>query len=229
MKKPLILLSGGQARDRHFLSDSLTLNKTYTAAVTAAGGLPVMALSPAEIGEYAALCDGCICSGAQIFTPEYSLITRVDNQERNLCEQQVARAFLTAGKPLLGICLGMQLLFDEGEEFGYHKGLGLIPGEVCPISGHIPEGYKIPHIGWNALTFPQQSPLFKYISEGDHVYFVHSYHAENCDSSTIATTEYGGILTAAVAKGNVFGCQFHPEKSGTVGLNILRAFSEMEG
>ena len=133
------------------------------------------------------------------------------------------------GKPLLGICLGMQMLFDKSYEYGEHKGLGLIPGEVCPISGRIPEGYKIPHIGWNALTFPQKSPLFKYISEGDHVYFVHSYHAENCDSSTIATTEYGGTLTAAVARGNVFGCQFHPEKSGAVGLNILRAFSEMEG
>ena len=132
------------------------------------------------------------------------------------------------GKPLLGICLGMQMLFDKSYEYGEHKGLGLIPGEVCPISGRIPEGYKIPHIGWNALTFPQKSPLFRYISEGDHVYFVHSYHAENCTSSTIATTEYGGTLTAAVARGNVFGCQFHPEKSGAVGLNILRAFSEME-
>ncbi|MDD6144495.1 MAG: imidazole glycerol phosphate synthase subunit HisH [bacterium] len=133
------------------------------------------------------------------------------------------------GKPLLGICLGMQMLFDKSYEYGEHKGLGLIPGEVCPISGRIPEEYKIPHIGWNALAFPQKSPLFRYISEGDHVYFVHSYHAENCTSSTIATTEYGGTLTAAVARGNVFGCQFHPEKSGTVGLNILRAFSEMEG
>ena len=133
------------------------------------------------------------------------------------------------GKPLLGICLGMQMLFDKSYEYGEHQGLGLIPGQVCPIAGRIPEGYKIPHIGWNAPTFPQQNSLFKYISEGDHVYFVHSYHAENCEASTIATTEYGGTLTAAVAKGNVFGCQFHPEKSGTVGLNILRAFSEMEG
>ena len=130
------------------------------------------------------------------------------------------------GKPLLGICLGMQMLFDKSYEYGEHDGLGLIPGSVRPIENRIPTGYKIPHIGWNALKFCQDSPLFKYIQEGDHVYFVHSYHAEDCESSIIAVSEYGAPLTAAVARDNVFGCQFHPEKSGKVGLNILRAFSE---
>lgn len=134
------------------------------------------------------------------------------------------------GKPLLGICLGMQLLLERSYEYGEHKGLGLIPGDVVPMAPVIPEGYKVPHIGWNALHFPKDkpvSPLFRYINEGDCVYFVHSYYGSNCDESVIATTEYGPELTAAVARGNVFGTQFHPEKSGTVGLNILRAFCEL--
>ena len=132
------------------------------------------------------------------------------------------------GKPLLGICLGMQLLFDVGYEYGEHKGLGLIPGEIRPIEDVIPAGLKIPHIGWNALHFKgPTSPLFRYIKEGDCVYFVHSFYGAKCDESVIATAEYGAELTAAVAGGNVFGCQFHPEKSGNVGLNILKAFCEV--
>ena len=133
-----------------------------------------------------------------------------------------------AGKPLLGICLGMQLLFDKSFEYGEHEGLGLISGEIRPISDVIPKGLKIPHIGWNALDFTKENPLFRYINDGDHVYFVHSFYGANCEDSTIATSEYGAPLTAAVAKDNVFGCQFHPEKSGKVGLNILRAFCEKE-
>ena len=133
------------------------------------------------------------------------------------------------GKPLLGIGLGMQRLFDESAEYGVHRGLGLIPGRVEPIADVIPEGLKIPHIGWNALHFPKQSPLFRYLREGDCVYFVHSYYATGCDESVIATAEYGAELTAAVQKGNVFGCQFHPEKSGKAGLAILRAFCEEGG
>lgn len=132
------------------------------------------------------------------------------------------------GKPLMGICLGMQLLFDEGLEYGCHKGLGLIPGKVISISEVIPEGLKIPHMGWNGLNFRKESPLFSKIKDGDCVYFVHSFCAVDCDEAVIATAEYGAPVTAAVQKGNVFGCQFHPEKSGTVGLNILRAFAEME-
>lgn len=132
------------------------------------------------------------------------------------------------GKPLLGVCLGMQLLFEKSYEFGEHKGLGLIRGVVAPIKPRIPDGFKVPHIGWNALKFPGgKSPLFKYIDEGEHVYFVHSFHAEECAESTIATTEYGADLTAAVAYGNVYGTQFHPEKSSAVGLRILQAFAEV--
>ena len=134
------------------------------------------------------------------------------------------------GKPLLGICLGMQLLLERSFEYGEHKGLGLIPGDVVPMAPVVPEGYKVPHIGWNALHFPKDkpvSPLFRYIKEGDCVYFVHSYYGSNCNESVIATAEYGAELTAAVACGNVYGTQFHPEKSGAVGLNILRAFCEL--
>lgn len=131
-----------------------------------------------------------------------------------------------AGKPLLGICLGMQMLFDKSFEYGEHEGLGLIPGQVRPIAEKIPADLKIPQIGWNALRFHGESPLFKYIKDGDYVYFVHSYAAMDCDDAVIADTEYGAYLTAAVANGNVFGCQFHPEKSGPVGLAILRAFVE---
>lgn len=131
------------------------------------------------------------------------------------------------GKPIMGICLGMQLLLDVGFEYGEHEGLGLIKGEIRPISDVIPKGLKIPHIGWNALHFGESKhPLFKYINEGDCVYFVHSYYGAKCKESVIATAEYGAELTAAVAKGNVMGCQFHPEKSGEVGLNILRAFCD---
>lgn len=132
-----------------------------------------------------------------------------------------------AGKPLMGICLGMQLLFDEGLEYGCHKGLGLIPGRVISISEVIPQGLKIPHMGWNGLNFQKESPLLSKIKDGDCVYFVHSFCATECDDAVIATAEYGAPVTAAVQKNNVFGCQFHPEKSGTVGLNILRAFAEV--
>ena len=132
-----------------------------------------------------------------------------------------------SGKPLMGICLGMQLLLDRSFEYGEHAGLGLIPGEVRPIAEVIPADYKIPHIGWNALRFTERkSPLFRYIKEGDCVYFVHSFYATNCAESVIATAEYGADLTAAVQRDNVCGCQFHPEKSGRVGLNILKAFCE---
>lgn len=134
------------------------------------------------------------------------------------------------GKFLLGICLGMQLLFEKSFEYGEHLGLGLIKGEIRPISEVIPKDYKIPHIGWNALSFgSKKSPLFKYLKEGDYVYFVHSFYGANCEESVIATTEYGARLTASVSNDNVFGCQFHPEKSGEVGLKILKAFCEMEG
>ena len=132
-----------------------------------------------------------------------------------------------AGKPIMGICLGMQLLFEKGYEYGVHDGLGLLKGEVVSMEGVVPADYKIPHIGWNGLIIKRENPLFRYIKDGDHVYFVHSYYAKNCGDSLLATAEYGPELTAAVAKGNIYGCQFHPEKSGNVGLNILRGFADL--
>ncbi|MBQ6504777.1 MAG: imidazole glycerol phosphate synthase subunit HisH [Flexilinea sp.] len=132
------------------------------------------------------------------------------------------------GKPLMGICLGMQLLFERSFEYGEHEGLGLLKGEIRPIAEQIPQGLKIPQMGWNGLIIKRESPLLRYTREGDFVYFVHSYSAVGCDDSLLATTEYGAELTACVGKGNVFGCQFHPEKSGNVGLNILKAFCETE-
>ncbi len=131
------------------------------------------------------------------------------------------------GKPLLGICLGMQLLFDKSYEYGEHTGLGFIPGSIRPLSEHISPDLKIPHMGWNPLHFTKPHPLFSQIEEGDSVYFVHSFYATDCLENTIATAEYGTVVTAAVAKGNIMGCQFHPEKSGNVGLKILKAFCTM--
>ena len=128
----------------------------------------------------------------------------------------------------MGICLGMQLLFEKSYEYGEHEGLGLLSGDIVPMQDKIDKNLKIPHIGWNALSIKKESPIFKYIKDGDCVYFVHSFYATNCSDSVAATTEYGAEITAAVHKDNIFGCQFHPEKSGETGLNILRAFCETE-
>ena len=130
------------------------------------------------------------------------------------------------GKDIMGICLGMQMLFERSYEYGTHAGLGLLRGEGVPMKESIPENLKVPHIGWHALDFTREHKLFKYIKNGDCVYFVHSYYASGCDGSLIATAEYGKPLTAAVALDNIMGCQFHPEKSGKVGMDILRAFCE---
>lgn len=133
------------------------------------------------------------------------------------------------GKPVLGICLGMQLLFDKSYEYGEHTGLSLIKGEIRPLSERV-QGLKIPHMGWNALQMTNEThPLFRYIKNGDAVYFVHSFCAVRCESDTIAFAEYGVPVTAAVAKENVYGFQFHPEKSGNVGLSLLKAFCETGG
>ena len=133
------------------------------------------------------------------------------------------------GKPLLGICLGMQLLFEKSFEYGEHEGLGLLQGEIRPIAERIPSGLKIPQMGWNSLRILKESPLLKFTREGEYVYFVHSYSAVNCEENLLAVTNYGTALTACVGKDNVFGCQFHPEKSGETGLRILKAFCETEG
>ena len=134
------------------------------------------------------------------------------------------------GKPILGICLGMQLLFARSFEYGEHNGLGLVRGEVRDIRTAIPAGLAVPHMGWNGLHFPQgrpRSPIFAGLEEGEHVYFVHSYAGFDCGTQCTATTEYGAELTAAVQNGNVYGTQFHPEKSGETGLKILKAFCEL--
>ena len=129
-----------------------------------------------------------------------------------------------AGKPLMGICLGMQLLFEKSYEYGEHEGLGLLRGQVVGMSGRLPAELKIPHMGWNALQLTKPAKL---LEEGSYVYFVHSFYAENCEASLAAVTDYGIPITAAVESRNIFGCQFHPEKSGNVGLMILKKFCEI--
>lgn len=132
------------------------------------------------------------------------------------------------GKPLLGICLGMQMLFEKSFEYGEHEGLGLIPGRVCSLAEDIAPGLKVPHIGWNRLDVVKDDPLFKYFGNGRHVYYVHSFYAKDCARYTLATSEYSIPVTGVVKNGNVYGAQFHPEKSGEAGLSLLRAFAEME-
>ncbi len=168
-------------------------------------------------------CDRIILPGVGAFGDAIALLKKsgLDGIIKEECKKS---------KPLLGICLGMQLLFEKSFEYGEHEGLGLIKGSVVPMEGAIPKEFKIPHIGWNSLLFPknrEKSRLFKYISEGSYVYFVHSYFGTDCKESVSALTEYGAELTAAVERKNVFGVQFHPEKSGDVGLNILKGFCEL--
>lgn len=169
--------------------------------------------------------DKVILPGVGAFADAAALLRR-DGLDQVVLEEAAG------GKPLLGICLGMQLLFDYSMEYGKHPGLGLIPGSVESIRDVIPADYKVPHIGWNALHFPRTrpvSPLFRYLNEGDCVYFVHSFYGANCEESVTATAEYGPELTAAVGRNNVMGVQFHPEKSGRAGLAILQAFCDMPG
>ena len=194
------------------------------------------------VGNLFSLNSSLRCIGAQsVVTADEAILRSADkillpgvgafeDAARKLRESGLAdllKELAGQGKPLLGICLGMQMLFEKSYEYGEHEGLGLIPGSVKPIRDVIPEDYKIPHIGWNGLHFRKENPLFKYVKEGDCVYFVHSFYAADCDDSVVATSEYGSELTAAVARDNVYGCQFHPEKSGNVGLAILKAFNEL--
>lgn len=172
---------------------------------------------------------GTIAAADRIILPGVGAFEDAARKLRESRLSEFLKEQATAGKPLMGICLGMQLLFEKSYEYGEHEGLGLIRGSVRPIADVIPAGYKIPHIGWNALSFKKKCPLFDNVREGECVYFVHSYYAAECDGAVVATTEYGAPITAAVAEGNVYGCQFHPEKSGDVGLRILRAFSEKKG
>lgn len=195
------------------------------------GNLFSLRSSFAAIGEEAevtgdaariAQADRVILPGVGAFADAYA----------KLCESgmdEAVRRAVKSGKPVMGICLGMQLLFERSYEYGEHPGLGLLEGEVVGMEGRLPGGLAIPHIGWNALRIKRPGGVLKYVEEGDCVYFVHSYYAENCAVSLTATAEYGLELTAAVQRENLYGCQFHPEKSGKVGLGILRAFCELEG
>ena len=195
------------------------------------GNLFPLRSSFAAIGEQAevtgdaariAQADRVILPGVGAFADAYA----------KLCESgmdEAVRRAVKSGKPVMGICLGMQLLFERSYEYGEHPGLGLLEGEVVGMEGRLPGGLAIPHIGWNALRIKRPGGVLKYVEEGDCVYFVHSYYAENCAVSLTATAEYGLELTAAVQRENLYGCQFHPEKSGKVGLGILRAFCELEG
>ena len=194
------------------------------------GNLFSLKSSLREIGAEAVVTsdEKVIAEADRIILPGVGAFEDAARKLRESGMADVVKREAAAGKPMMGICLGMQLMFDVGYEYGVHEGLGLIRGSVRPIADVIPEGYKIPHIGWNLLKFKKESPLFKYIKEGDCVYFVHSYAAMGCDPVVTAVTEYGAELTACVQAANVMGCQFHPEKSGTVGLNILRAFCELE-
>ena len=193
------------------------------------GNLFSLRSSLREIGAEAVVTsdEKVIAEADRIILPGVGAFEDAARKLRESGMAEVVKKEAAAGKPMMGICLGMQLMFDVGYEYGVHEGLGLIHGSVRPIADVIPEGYKIPHIGWNLLKFKKESPLFKYIKEDDYVYFVHSYYAAECDESVIAVTEYGAELTAAVANGNVYGCQFHPEKSGEVGMKILKAFMEL--
>ena len=193
------------------------------------GNLFSLKSSLKEIGAEAVVTsdENVIAEADRIILPGVGAFEDAARKLRESGMADIVKKEAAAGKPMMGICLGMQLMFDVGYEYGVHEGLGLIRGSVRPIADVIPEGYKIPHIGWNLLKFRKDSPLFKYIKEEDYVYFVHSYYAAECDDSVIAVTEYGADLTAAVANGNVYGCQFHPEKSGEVGMKILKAFMEL--
>ena len=193
------------------------------------GNLFSLKSSLKEIGAEAVVTsdEKVIAEADRIILPGVGAFEDAARKLRESGMAEVVKREAAAGKPMMGICLGMQLMFDVGYEYGVHEGLGLIKGSVRPIADVIPAGYKIPHIGWNLLRFRKESPLFKYIKEEDYVYFVHSYYAAECDESVIAVTEYGAELTAAVANGNVYGCQFHPEKSGEVGMRILKAFVEL--
>ena len=193
------------------------------------GNLFSLKSSLKEIGAEAVVTsdEKVIAEADRIILPGVGAFEDAARKLRDSGMAEVVKREAAAGKPMMGICLGMQLMFDVGYEYGVHEGLGLIRGSVRAIADVIPEGYKIPHIGWNLLKFKKESPLFKYIKEDDYVYYVHSYYAAECDESVIAVTEYGAELTAAVANGNVYGCQFHPEKSGEVGMKILKAFMEL--
>ena len=192
------------------------------------GNLFSLKSSFARIGAETVVTDdpAVISAADRIILPGVGAFGDAINKLRERGLDKVILDEVGAGKKLMGICLGMQMLFERSLEYGEHEGLGLISGEVVPMRGRVDDGLMIPHIGWNALDIKRDHPVFKYIKDGDFVYFVHSYFAVGCEESLLATTDYSREVTAAVAKGNVCGMQFHPEKSGDVGINILRGFCE---
>ena len=195
------------------------------------GNLYSLRSSFAHIGQKAVVTSDAavLCQADRLILPGVGAFSDAIEKLRCSGLDQVVLEQAQCGKPLLGICLGMQMLFQKSYEYGVHRGLGLLKGEIVPMKGKVPSHLQIPHIGWNALHFQKNDcPIFSDVSEGDCVYFVHSFYAESCEESLVATTEYGIPLTAAVASGNIYGCQFHPEKSGTVGLSILRSFCQKE-
>ena len=167
-----------------------------------------------------------IAASDRIILPGVGAFEDAANKLRKSGLDKVIYEEVGKGKKLLGICLGMQMLFEESYEYGVHKGLGLIKGKVLPLADVVGD-LKVPHIGWNSLSFKKDSKLYKYVNQGDFVYFVHSFYGAECSESVSATAEYGVKVTASVERDNVYGTQFHPEKSGEVGLGILRAFCEM--
>ncbi len=194
------------------------------------GNLFSLKSSFSKIGEQAVVTSDkdIITAADRIILPG---VGAFEDAARKLCDSGLDKVVLEeveSGKPLMGICLGMQMLFERSYEYGVHEGLGLIKGEIKPLRADIPSELKIPHMGWNKLDFVgEKDEIFKYLGDNDFVYFVHSYYGVDCDGALIATSDYGKPITAAVRSGNVWGCQFHPEKSGKVGLSILKAFCEI--
>ena len=188
---------------------------SLVSSLKAIGAVAVVTADPALIKS----ADKILLPGVGAFEDAIAKL-KATGLDKLICDE------VKAGKKILGICLGMQMLFERSYEYGTHEGLGLLKGEIVGMEGRIPGELKIPHIGWNALHIRGSHPIFKYVNENDSVYFVHSYYAVGCEESLLASAEYGEELTAAVALNNVAGTQFHPEKSGNVGLGILKAFAE---
>ena len=168
-----------------------------------------------------------LCGADRIILPGVGAFGDAAEKLRESGMDELLRSQAANGKYILGICLGMQLLFDKSFEYGEHKGLSLIRGVVAPLEGDISEKLKIPHMGWNKLDIVRDDPIFKYIKPGDYMYFVHSFYAKECDESLLASAEYCVNVPAVVKNGSVYGMQFHPEKSGAKGLALLKAFSEI--
>ncbi len=186
---------------------------SLTSSLKAVGGDTVITGDPAVI-----------CSADKLILPGVGAFGDAAEKLEASGLRQVIIDQAHSGKPVMGICLGMQLLFEKSFEYGEHTGLGLLKGEIVPMAGSIPDTLKIPHIGWNGLHKVRDSFLLTDVRENDCVYFVHSFYGANCADSLVATAEYGKELPAIVQKGNIMGCQFHPEKSGRVGLTILKNF-----